>query len=124
MVSKKESIAFMLVVLAILAFSIGFIYSWDSHSVEDNVSTQKTSSTSEFVEILGEKEISSQKVIVSDKFVQTFDPNGNIVVLGSDGSAYNVRNGVVLVSGVLIDAKQGSSYSVRRLDDERKSMYN
>jgi len=64
---------------------------------------------------------SSKRTIVTDRFVRKLDKNGNIVVMGSDGSMYNVKKGSVLVSGMVISVDE-DSYDVYNIDSPVKSV--
>lgn len=123
--SKTKTITIQVVILILLGFAIGFLLSQEGHikSVSsENLNTVSVSSN-ELVELSsGTKEVKSNKVIISDKFVSEFSANGQVVVLDSTGSAYIVREGVVLAGNeVVIDNRDGD-YSVIRLNEASKSI--
>ena len=83
--------------------------------------TQRDGSSQVYVEVSGTKELPNNNVVISDRYVQSVDPNANIIVLDSQGQAYSVRSGTVLASDVVIHSSEGKFYAYR-VDDPEKSV--
>ena len=121
--SQTSKIAFLLVVLVIVFIGIGWILAYNVQTTPvDKEEKFPHISNSGYVEVEGgEVAVPSKRIIVSDRFVGKLDKDATIVTISSDGNAYNVRNGAVLVDETVIKA-DSDSYSVRRLNKERFSV--
>ena len=125
---KAKDIVILTTVLILVSFAIGYLLSQEGYfNSEKEYEHSKTqdeikSQSNEYLEIIGEKEVKSNRVIISDKFVGDFDPNGQVVVLDSTGSAYIVHEGVILTSDDVLIENREETYKVTRLNEPAKTV--
>ena len=122
MTNKNNSIIGLVIVLAIIVGLISGLLSYKYNPVSINNNNDKENISNNQILIFNSKQNkSSNRVLVNDKFVAKLDRDSNIVVMGEDGSLYSVKNGAILVSGVVINVKD-DSYSVYKINSPEKSV--
>lgn len=118
-------VAFFVVIAAyfVVWFIVGTAIMNNLEAQEELVLEDEFAPRTELVGVQsGERVVpSTNKVIISDKFVGTVDKDGSIVAISENGQAYNVANGVVLADDMVISAND-ESYSVYRVNDPEKSV--
>ena len=121
---KTKSIIVLTLILVMVCFGIGYILSQEGYFNKEEILLKETNNKEsvQYLEINGKEEIKSNKVIISDKFVGDFDPNGQVVVLDSTGSAYIVHKGVILTSDNVLIENNKEEYSVIRLNEPKKNI--
>ncbi len=87
----------------------------------EDLSGEKSSSSYSYVEVVGEKEVAQNRAIVSDRFVGDFDNDGKVVAISSNGQAYIVQEGVVLVDDMVVSSSN-EEYSVYRIENPEFSV--
>lgn len=118
--SDNIKIASLVILLIIIGFTFGYVYSVSS--TDEIITRNQTSSSSEIISINGEREISSNTLVVTDKFVGELKEGMSTVVVGKDGSLISVQDGVVLTRGVVIEAKSGVTQEIHRIDSPALSL--
>ena len=120
--SENTNIVILSAILVILLVAIGWIGSYQNSFAQDAVIDNKPSGQiKNLIVTTGlNQEQSTKKVIVHERFVGEVDEDGVIVAM-NNGQASNVRNGVVLIDGMLITANE-EGYSVLRVNDYEKSV--
>ena len=132
MTKNNNSIFNLVIILAILLGLIAGIYSYNynlesnaNNAINNNnnnqINNRSINSQNEILIFNSKVSKNTKRTIVDNKFVAKLDKNSNIVVMGEDGSIYSVKKGAVLVSGVVIDAKD-DSYSVYNIKSPEKSV--
>lgn len=124
--SKSSKITRQLILLIVLLFGVYFVYSnyYDggmTHTYSNDRMGSNSSSDVVYIEVEGEKEISSKRTIVNDRFVGKLDKDGTIIAISSNGEAYNVRSGVVLASDMVVSS-DSEIYSIYRIKEPVKSV--
>lgn len=112
----------MIVLLVIIGFTFGFIYSLQDDSVLEVSSSDVEVKSNELVIVNQQREVPSNNLLVSDKYVGELKDGHTTVVVGKDGSLINVYDGVVLTRGVVVQADSGETQSVYRIDSPAKSL--
>lgn len=74
-----------------------------------------------YVEVMGKKEVKSNRVVVTDRYVNDLDGDDNVIVISGSGKAYDVTSGTVLVDDVVVSVDE-NEYDVYRIDDPEKSV--
>lgn len=122
---KNIKIITLFIMLIIVAFTFGFIYSLDNVEMEKTVVnvTEEKRNNNELLVLSGDVEVPSKTTIVSDKFVGDLKEGHKTVVVGNDGSLIEVHEGVVLTRGVVIESDSGETQSVYRVESPEKSVY-
>ena len=117
------SLAFLLLIIIVVIGVVYTVYGDQNytHSKWDKDVEVAKSNDVEFVEVVGERQVSENVVLIHDKFVGTYDKDANIIVIDSSGNAYNFKSGVVLADSSVMRSND-EEHSVRRLDNERKSV--
>lgn len=119
-----KKLGVLLVLLAIIMAALAGLYVTklerdilaDSNTAMMNMTIDK----SQYIEVTGEKEVSSNTQIITDRFVNTLEDGANYVVVAEDGSKYIVESGTVLVDDMVISSDD--EFSVYRINDPEKSV--
>ena len=117
---KGRDIVVLILLLAVVLVSFLVLLTY-SQNVNNASEKSEFKSSASYTIVSGEREITSNRIIASDRYVGDLNTDGQIIVIGSSGSAYIIENGVVLVDGMVISASE-DSYSIYRINDARKSI--
>lgn len=122
---KNIKIITLIIMLIIVCFTFGFIYSLDNTNIEENIVNveDEARNNNELLVLNGDVEVPSKTTIVSDKFAGDLKEGYKTVVVGNDGSLIEVHDGVVLTRGVVISSEAGETNSVYKIESPEKSVY-
>ena len=129
---RNNSVLSLIAVLLILLFSMVLVYSYGNGLISNSenrvvvdINDTKEGEVPVYRVISTGKEIEveNKNVIVNDRFVGKLEKDARVVSISSDGQAYNVRDGVVLVSDMVVSSDE-ESYKVYRIEDPEKSVSN
>lgn len=114
MSESNKILTLVLLLLVVLAMILG-VYSYNQDnsliSIKDNFDT--INSTNSYIQINTVVEKPTNTVLINDRFTGKLNKNGNLLVASEDGSIYQIREGVVLVDGNIVEvSKEESSYIV------------
>jgi hypothetical protein len=111
---NTSKLANSILLLVVIFGAIGWIISSQS---ENQISSEIFEKKSEQISVIRFKSIgtveSQRPELVTDRYINTLDPNDNVITIGSDGAMYNVRNGIVLADNMIIKKSQDESSNVR-----------
>lgn len=120
--SKNNKISTLVLLLLVIIAVLIALYSYkDDINLNLDMNNRSISTTYNYVELNSNVSKSSSRVLVSDRFTGNLKEGANVLVVGDDGSIYSIANGVVLVDGVLVDAKD-NSYEILRVNSPQNSV--
>jgi hypothetical protein len=96
----EKRVATLIVILAVVFALIGFNLTQDIDSSSSFVN--QTSQEIKYIETTANVSVSGTRNLVSDRFSKSSVDEGQIIVIGSDGSKYVVQKGTVLVDDKVI----------------------
>jgi hypothetical protein len=103
-----------ILLLIVIFGAMGWIISYQSENEMSSDIFEKKSGEISVIKFSKNTQIESERPeLVTDRYVNTLDVNDNVITIGSDGSMYNVRNGVVLADNMIIKKSQDESSNVR-----------
>lgn len=119
MSENNKILTLILLLLVVLVMILG-VYSYNqnnsSSSIRNNFDT--INSTNSYIQINTIVEKPTNKVLINDKFTGKLNKDGNLLVASEDGSIYNIKKGVVLVDGNIVEvSKEESSFIVLKNRD-------
>lgn len=118
--AKTMKAVFLGLVFIILVIAIASLY--ELKESEKVVDMNRSKSTVVYAEIIGEKEVPSNQVIVNEKFAGRVDEDAKIIVFRDNGQIYDVKSGVVLIDDNYISNTE-EGYTVYNINDPEKVVY-
>lgn len=124
--ANSESIMGRAILLIIVIMSIGYLYSCSNSDIlefdeEIKIQEAQKKEKTSYIELKATKEVPSERVVVSDKYVGKLNAGDAVIVKNKDGSAYIVTKGTVLVDDMLITANEEES-TVYKIKEPIKSV--
>lgn len=116
--NKKISSLTVLLVVVIAIMALLYVYP-DYAKVEKEEGFKATSDVV-LVEFLKEVAVPNTRQVVNDRYVADLDVDGELIVIGADGT-YSVRKGVVLVNDRVVSVNE-EEVSVYDIENPEKSI--